>query len=220
MPGLKRPANDNQGQEHNKHRSANGPESPCLDTSIRDFYHCREPAMTTLGTNRNGRITKRDLLAALPDVNSTLVHCRAPRSCEDFSGRLGCAPRTGGIRMGRVHGPGIRHRTRPAVAHGVRPPAFVGQMGGVGRPERDCARPAVAQARHRTRRQGRSTSGRKTSAADMLEAYCAGVNAFIETTDSLPIEYRILDANRRNRGRHGIAWPRTRCGTSYTASGR
>ena len=28
----------------------------------------------------------------------------------------------------------------------------------------------------------------------MLEAYCAGVNAFIETTDSLPVEYRILDA--------------------------
>ena len=28
----------------------------------------------------------------------------------------------------------------------------------------------------------------------MLEAYCAGVNAFIETTDTLPIEYGMLDA--------------------------
>ncbi len=30
-------------------------------------------------------------------------------------------------------------------------------------------------------------------AAEMLEAYCAGVNAFIETTGSLPVEYRLLD---------------------------
>ena len=96
--------------------------------------------------------------------------------------------------MGRVHGPGIRHRTRSTVAHGVRPTTLFGQMGGVGRAERPGPRSPVAQARHRTRSQGRSTSGGKTGAVEMLEAYCAGVNAFIETTYSLPVEYRILDA--------------------------
>ena len=33
------------------------------------------------------------------------------------------------------------------------------------------------------------------AAQEMLEAYAAGVNAFIETTSSLPVEYEILDAS-------------------------
>ena len=51
----------------------------------------------------------------------------------------------------------------------------------------------------------------------MLDAYAAGVNAFLATTTALPVEYQLLGQSSRGRGKAGTASPCTRCATACSA---
>ena len=53
----------------------------------------------------------------------------------------------------------------------------------------------------------------------MLEAFAAGVNAFIDSTKSWGVEFEVVGA-RPLPGSRGTAWPSSRCVTSTWARGR
>ena len=149
--------------------------------------------MDSSGTQRNGRITKRDLLAALPDVNKTVgidglrgpvtifrdgwgvPHVKAESEWDAF---LGQGFATAQDRLWHME-----YDLRRSLGRWAEWAGPSGLAHDLLWRKLDIERAARADLQAAAK-----------PAVEMLEAYCAGVNAFIETTESLPIEYRLLDA--------------------------
>ena len=149
--------------------------------------------MKTSETNRSGRITKDDLLASLPDVGSTLAiiglrgpvtiirdawgvpHINAESEWDAFMGQ--------GFATAQDRLWHMEYDLRRSLGRWAEWAGPSGTAHDLLWRRLDIERAAKAD-----------LEAAGTGAVDMLEAYCAGVNAFIETTDSLPVEYRILDA--------------------------
>ena len=149
--------------------------------------------MKTSETNRSGRINKRELLASLPDVNSTLAitglrgpvtivrdgwgvpHIKAESEWDAFMGQ--------GFATAQDRLWHMEYDLRRSLGEWAEWAGPSGTAHDLLWRRLDIERAAKADLQ---------AAGKP--AVEMLEAYCAGVNAFIETTDSLPVEYRILDA--------------------------
>ena len=142
---------------------------------------------------REVRITRADLEAALPDLESTIRAQGLERPVDVFRDRWGVphvraeTDHDAFFAQGFVtaqdrlwHMDYDRHRALGRWAE------FAGERGlGEDRLMRTFGVERAA-------REDYSVSS--PAARSMLDAYAAGVNAFIETTKSLPVEYRLLDA--------------------------
>ena len=144
-------------------------------------------------TKYSGRITKRDLLASLPDVNSTIAipaldgpvsivrdgwgvpHVKAGSEWDVFAGQ--------GFATAQDRLWHMEYDRRRALGRWAE---WVGPAG--------LAHDRLWRRLDIERAAKADLQAAAKDAVDMLEAYCAGVNAFIATTDSLPVEYHILDA--------------------------
>ena len=149
--------------------------------------------MNSSRIHSNGRVTKHDLLAALPDVHTTVgidglrgpltiirdgwgvPHVKAESEWDAF---LGQGFATAQDRLWHME-----YDLRRSLGRWAEWAGPSGLAHDLLWRRLDIERAAKADLQ---------AAGKP--AVKMLEAYCTGVNAFIETTGSLPIEYRLLDA--------------------------
>ena len=145
---------------------------------------------------------------------------RPDRARHRAARRPGRAPHPGRVAPRPHARAGLRHRAGPPLADGPPAPARAGRAGGGLRRRRRCAVDREIRTLGLGDAARRALPRCRPTCATALEAYAAGVNAYIETHgDALPLEFRLLRYAPRPLGGRGQPRRRASCSPSTSPQG-